>query len=247
MQENFDLWVVVEGHSRPGGSTSWCHSLDIPPVSDDGTVEYMSHITAGNNNVLFHSGGSYFSSKDEQFNKAIEMLRTRTNNCFLWQVDCDEHWNKDHLALSERLLNKSHSNVAITQFNQFVKQDVIAIGDWGSSWVNRLWRWRGERFLSHEPSVMVNQSKQPLQIPYKFDHYSYVFEKDVKFKSKYYSGHEMVYQNWKKLDTLTFPCHISNLFGKNNPVGMGNSYLHKINSSCVNVTNPASLNADISC
>jgi len=232
MIANFDYWIIVEGASKNGGSTSWCKTHRGSHNSTDGTVEFLQSIAS--DKVLIYSHDKFYSSKDEQFNKGIQMLKKLTQSCYLWQVDCDERWKLEDIELAERKLWRSEAKCASFQFNHWVKDNILAVGDWGSGRVNRLWKWKGQSFESHEPAVMKGQRKV-LELPMKFDHYSMVFADDVKFKAKFYRGHEQVYVNWQNLDQLSFPCHINNLFGTNNPVGRSNSYLYKINHlSCVN-------------
>jgi len=73
--------------------------------------------------------------------------------------------------------------------------------------------------------------RQTVHIPdVTFDHYSYSFDKDVKFKSVYYSGHQNVFKNIKAVrDSETFPLPISALFGKETAIGKSNSFIHKLN------------------
>lgn len=244
MVNNFDYWVIAEGHCRNGGSTEWCKLINVPANSKDGTVEFIHDLARKHKNVLTYSHHKYYKSKDEQFNKAIALLRTKTQKAWLWQVDVDEHWKAEDLESAEHNLWRSVLNVASFQFNHYVKHNVIATGEWGSGRVNRLWKWKGQMFESHEPAVMEGQTRKELELPYKFDHYSMVFKEDVRFKSKYYRGHEQIYSNWKSLDYLTYPVHISKLFGINNPIGRSDSFLHKIEEPCVNVTSLADLKSN---
>lgn len=239
MVDNFDLWIIVEGSSKNGGSTGWCNSIPTEPESTDGTLDFIEGLALWNDHVKIYSHGIHYASKDEQFNKGIEILKSFTSSCFLWQVDSDEHWTKEDLQEAEKLLAESNSNTAQFQFNHYVINGdvaVVATGDWGSSICARLWKWEGQRFISHEPSVMENQTA-PILLPQKFEHYSYCFESKVKFKSLYYKDHQHVYRNWRRLGSFRYPCHISKLFGINNPVGRGNSYLHKTTLPCANVPN----------
>jgi hypothetical protein len=111
---------------------------------------------------------------------------------------------------------------------------MVATGEWGSDYVNRLWNWSGQPFRSHEPAMLMGQGQTQKIEGIKFDHYSYVFDQDVKFKSRYYSGHESVYENWLKIQKevkdglLKLPCHISALFGDNSKYSKLNSYIHEI-------------------
>lgn len=246
MLSNFDLWIIVEGASKNGGSTSWCKTISNSHSSNDGTLEYVRQLEKENKNVIVYSHHKHYKSKDEQFNKGISILKTKTSSCFLWQVDSDEHWNIDDIETSERKLWKHPSNVASFQFNHYVKEDIVARGVWGSGRVNRLWKWRGQMFEKHEPAIMQAQ-KPALELPAKFEHYSLVHEVDVKFKSRFYKGHEHLYENWKKLEHKTFPLHISELFGTNNQFGRSNTYLYKIIRPCVNVIDQNALKSNATC
>jgi len=236
MVKNFDHWIIIEGASNNGGSTYWCRSIPGSHRSQDGTVEFINELAVRHNHVHVYSHHKHYASKDEQFNKGIAILKTLTDKCYLWQVDADEHWSAEDLVAAERRLWRSVCTVASFQFNHFVKQDVIAVGDWGSGRVNRLWKWKGKFFQTHEPAIMTGQSA-PLELPQKFDHYSLVFDKDVRHKAKIYRGHEDIYKNWLRLDDETYPCHVSKLFGNKTPVGRSDSYLHKIPSPCANAQN----------
>lgn len=246
MVENFDYWVIVEGASQNGGSTSWCKHQGGSHTSSDGTVEFIKQLEKENPHVLTYSHHKHYKSKDEQFNKGIILLKTKINSCYLWQVDADEHWRIEDINRAERILWKSPSNVGAFKFNHYVKDDIIAVGDWGSGSVNRLWKWKGQLFDRHEPAIMLGQ-KKPEELPMKFEHYSLTHEQDVKFKAKLYRGHEKIYENWKKLDHKKFPCHIRELFGPNNSIGRSNTYLHKIEQPCVNVPNQENQESKLPC
>lgn len=234
MAGTFDHWVVVEGLARNGGSTNWMRPVRAPFTSMDGTVKFMTELSqAYPDSVHFYSHHKPFTSKDEQFNKGLAMLREHTTDCFLWQVDADEQWTRDDIKQAENRLKRSLANVASFQFNHYVKNDIVAVGEWGSGRVNRLWKWKGESFKTHEPAVMKGQTAS-LQLPQKFQHYSMVFDKDVKYKGKTYPGNEQVYPNWLKMDSWQYPCHVSQLFGKNSQVGRSNTNLYKIDQLCAN-------------
>lgn len=240
MVNNFDLWVIVEGQARNGGSTSWCKHVDMPHRSTDGTAEYVKQLAEQHPNVRAYSHHKHYKSKDEQVNKGIEIIKTVYQSGWLWQVDVDEHWDARDMNRAQHELWRLPFTAAEFQFNHYVKPDIVAVGEWGSGWVTRLWKWRGESFESHEPAKLVKQ-KDPIKLQYKFNHYSLIFEQDVKFKARYYKGHEMMYLNWRKLDTLdwTEPNHISCLFGTRSRIGQTETYLIKTTKPCANVQSPA--------
>jgi hypothetical protein len=62
---------------------------------------------------------------------------------------------------------------------------------------------------------LVGGNGNHCMIPIYFNHYNYYFEKDVIFKDLWYSNHEGILNNWKKLQTLSkeaFPLPINNFF-----------------------------------
>jgi len=106
MVKNFDHWIVIEGHARAGGSTSWCKNPGKPQRSTDGTHEFMMDLCEQNQNVHYYSPGVYWKSKDAQVNEAILTAKLITNSCFLWQVDCDEQFEASDLTLAENELTE---------------------------------------------------------------------------------------------------------------------------------------------
>lgn len=226
MLENFDRWIVVEGHARPGGTTSWCNHLKYQSAeSTDGTREFLRELP-----IDYIEGNGFWESKDAQFQAGVERLK---EPCMLWQVDADEWWRRDQLEKNERVLNNSPYNVGQVGFNHVVGscegQLLIARGKWGSGLVNRVWKWNGERFLTHEPPTMEGQT-QAITLPERFMHFSYYFEKDVEFKAKYYKGHENIYKGWKELQKFKasqFPCHIYRAFGRKTAIGRTATKIHR--------------------
>lgn len=231
MAANFDHWVVIEGHAKPNGSTSWCKNIRVDPRSTDGTHEFMMDFANSHTNVIYGSEGRYFQSKDEQVNAAILIVKLLANECYLWQVDVDEVWTKEKLDAAEKSLSESGLKTGAFQFNHFLCKDangnqLVGRGEWGDNWHTRLWLWKGEKFVTHEPPKIENQG-EILYLPQKYDHYSYFFEQDVKFKGMYYKGNEHVPKNWKWLQQYkgSYPLPITTLFGINNRTISRKSYI----------------------
>lgn len=229
MVKMFDHWIVVEGYSLPYGSTRWCNKLAVPPQSQDGTVEFMKEFSARHKNVHFYSQGKYYNGKDDQVNVAVEICKKLCRECFLWEVDADEHWTIENIEKAEAIASKSKHIGFSFGFNHMVGEGLIAKGEWGSGYLNRLWKWSGQYFRSHEPAMLHRQTHTEAIPGITFDHYSYYFDKDVLFKSLSYTGHENVYKNLNNVRTAeSYPIHISALFGKDTRIGKSNSYIHKI-------------------
>lgn len=150
-------------------------------------------------------------------NRAIEEIKKVANDAFLWQIDADEQWSEFTMSLAETSLKEQGAKVGLFHSNYYVGKNILAYGMWGEGIglpYKRLWDWKGEYFLKHEPPTLMAKGKEVLT-NLRFDHYAYYFEQDVQFKAKYYGGHEKVYAGWKKLNegSVRLPADLSVLFG----------------------------------
>ena len=225
MLDIFDHLIFVEGHAKPGGSTYWCNDLKYQSaISTDGTREYLKEYESDRVHIVLRDKA--WSSKDEQFNAGIDKLREITDKCTLWQVDADEVWRKEQIEANELALESSVGCVGFHHIIGKCQDDLLlAEGKWGSGKVNRVWRWEGQSFVTHEPPMMEGQGV-PQLLPEKFLHFSYYFEKDIEFKNKYYKGYGDLYKSWKELQgwkPSQFPCHIYRAFGRKSSIGRTNT------------------------
>lgn len=253
MLRNFDYWIVIEGLASPNDSTSWCKDLKLSPRSTDGTHEFMESLSRSNTNVIYHSPGQNWRSKDAMVNEAVMITRLLApdNKCYLWQVDADEIWTSEQLDVAESELSESNLKAGAFQFNHYLcKTDdgrqLIGVGEWGSGYNIRLWKWRGERFISHEPPRIEGQNAS-LSLSPKYEHYAYYFEQDVVFKSMYYGGHEQVYKGWLSLQKYRgeLPVEVSMLFGaKNRKFDPGKSFIDQIKTETCQSKNVAVVRQD---
>ena len=228
MVSMFDKWVIVEGFSRNGGSTAWCTSIRPPSQSTDGTIELCQSLKS--DKVIFATSQTGWSSKDEQVNKAMELLQGSEPG-WLWQVDADEHWTIEDLEGAESMLQKDIKLAGGFQFYHYLCKDVdgrqlVGKGSWGDGISTRLWWWHGQKFISHEPPIMEEQHGYKV-LPQKYHHYSYYFEQDVEFKSRYYKGYRSVLANWRMLQKRRFdyPIPAKVLLGSGTSVDFNNSYI----------------------
>lgn len=238
MAKNFDYWILVEGAANNGGSTAWCNRHKGNIHSDDGTVDMIEKLKEINKNIVHVSNSRKWNSKDEQVNAAITEIKKLTDKCFLWQVDADEYWTINDIITNEEYLNYFDADAGLVEFDHYVGDGLLAVGDWGSGVHKRIWKWSGQRFLSHEPPLLENE-KRSIVCPEKYKHYAYYFEEDVRFKAEYYKGHESVYSGWKYLrdniDVISFPVHISVLFGKKG-IGLSKTKIIRTNEKEKNQT-----------
>lgn len=227
--KKFDKWIVIEGACDNQGSTSWVkgsnknfhkHSSSI-----DGSLEFMLSLKKQFPEKIhlftaFNRMGMW-ASKDEMVNEVTDFLRENygQEEIFLWQIDVDEIHIWEFLNISEYALNRTDCNCMPSKFKQYVGRNLIAHGpNWGGNTMNRLWKYTGQKFISHEPAVIENQKCISNEFDYMFgnyEHYSYYFAKDVEFKAKWYYDDMRIYKNWLKLQTLpkeAFPQPLSILF-----------------------------------
>lgn len=231
MVQMFDKWVIIEGFSRNGGSTDWCTSIRPPHQSTDGTIETCQDLASQYpTKVIFHTSAQGYASKDDQVNKGIELLQGNPDG-WLWQVDSDEQWTKADLYEAETMLGIGSISAGGFQFYHYLCKDsdgkqLVGKGSWGDNIVARLWWWHGQKFKTHEPAIMHGQDGIKF-LPQKFHHYSYVFEQDVEFKSKYYKGYRPVLSNWRMLQQKRFnyPIPAKTLLGSGTSVDLTNSYI----------------------
>lgn len=219
--DNFSYWIVVEGASSNNGSTHWCNTF--PPEfhnngkSIDGTNEFLTELSKTYKNLIHITPSGIWYSKDEQVNVGIRRLKEITNKCYLWEIDIDEQWNIDQIKYSEDALFKTNAKMGCFLCDYYVGKDLLAIGEWGEGNLlpyRRLWNWNGELFTSHEPPNLDGGNGLGVLIHTKFKHYSMFFEDDVKFKDKWYVGHNGMYERWLNLQKEeNFPQSIRRLLG----------------------------------
>ena len=235
-----DHWIIVEGVSQPTGSTSWCKEL--PPsmhknyLSNDGTTEFLDNIKSNKIHVV-RPDNRPWKNKDEQVNKAIEVAKTLVkegDECMLWQIDIDEQWYPEDMIKAEEHLRNNNGKTGCFLCNYFVGKNQIAIGHWGEGNYEpyrRLWNWKGENFISHEPPKLEGKNGTGLLLPQRFNHYAYYYEEDVKFKEAYYGGYEGLYERWLKVQENKDIIPVSELLGNNTWWGRTQTYIKYVNNN----------------
>jgi hypothetical protein len=207
MIEMFDHWILVEGVAKNNGSTSWCNNLNENYhnnfLSNDGTKEFIDKLASEHENVhIVRSNNGFWSSKDEQVNAAIAKIKEITDHCMLWQVDIDEQWTLEQIITAETELQKNGGKTGCFLCNYYVGKEQIVYGEWGEGKIEpyrRLWNWSGEDFASHEPPKLNGDNNPRFLLTPRFNHYSYYFDEDVKFKEAYYGNYEGLYNRWQNI------------------------------------------------
>jgi len=230
-----DHWIIVEGVSLPTGSTSWCKELPDSMhknyLSNDGTTELLDSIKCNKIHIVRPIIGPW-KNKDEQVNAAIKVARSLTNECMLWQIDVDEQWYPEDMIKAEEHLIKNNGKTGCFLCNYYVGKNQVAFGHWGEGNYEpyrRLWNWKGENFISHEPPKLEGKNGPGLLLTQRFNHYAYYFEEDVKFKEVYYGGYEGLHERWKEVQENREIIPVENLLGPNTWWSKTQTYIKYIN------------------
>lgn len=207
-------WVVVEGASNNGGSTSWCRPQD-GRLSRDGSTEFL-HVLRDHPRVRVIQRQQW-ASKDDMVQAALDTIKEPS--CVL-QVDCDEIWTHDQLFRISTLFDEQpHHNVAHFYCRYFVGPNLVI--DHESDKRNNVWirAWRGGpgmKCVRHEPPVMnvtgpVMHQDVTASMGLVYDHYSYLIPSGVKAKCEFY-GYRNGLESWRKLQRhQKFPVRLKTL------------------------------------
>jgi len=224
LAQHLDYWVIIDGAVGSTGSTSWCNTIPAEfhnnGSSVDGTVDFLKQLSEKYPTVRCQYAQGLWANKDDKINAALDIIRTLTPHCFLWQIDIDEQWTEPQFRLSELELVNSRGKTGCFLADFYVGKNLFAVGEWGESTVEpymRLWNWQGERYASHEPPILEGGNGKRVLLSPRFQHYAYYFEQDVAFKDAWYGDHQGILKRWKDLQSeVSFPQPVSRLisFGK---------------------------------
>ena len=215
----FDHWYIIEGVALPVKDTSWCHTpasefYDANYLSTDGTTEFLDSIQSDKITVI-RNNNKPWDGKVDMCNSFMDKLPANTT---LMQFDVDEIWSEETLKSILNFCHTTSSDLTMCfRCNYFVGPDIKIIsqntyGDNHYEWY-RLWRLTtpGAKWSSHEPpkidrNFSVLDKSFTASMGWKFDHFAYTYESQVKFKETYY-GYAGAVESWKKLqEHKEFPC-----------------------------------------
>ena len=200
-----DHLVIVEGAVNASiGSAAW--TGQIPTTfqnngrSIDGTVEYLKDMDLKYENLHVIIGDGFWTGKDQMVNVAIDKIKEITNDCFLWEIDSDEHWTKWKMDEIESEMVAESADCVEVMLHQMMGHRLQAYGQyWGGNTCFRLWNWKGQRYKMHAPPILEGGNGKVINVHQRFVHYSYHFANDVKFKGDWYYKDLNVFPNWKNM------------------------------------------------
>lgn len=196
-------WYVVEGRAQPVADTAWCRPLP-PCLSTDGTHEWLREVGARHPRVR-HKWNPLWPGKVAMCNAALDDAKEPG---VLLQMDADELWSWTQLLGIHDVLMQGPSTWAKFRCRYRVGVNIEA-DEYGNhadyDWT-RAWRYHGtERFTSHEPPVLAGNRGEclPRDITATcglvFDHWSWVFERQVRDKCAYYGYGDTGFKGWRRL------------------------------------------------
>jgi hypothetical protein len=211
-------WTIVEGAAANVHCTSWCKKQE-PRFSNDGSHEFIVSLTR-HPRLRILSNIYWPGGKAQMCNAA---LGTVFEPCALLQMDVDELWTPERLDSLPNLLNNDKDKVLAARFvcryllgPNLVAQGLNCYGNNAGEWL-RLWKFTpGMRFKTHEPPVLLGFNGAPVPehrikdrheteaMGFRFDHWAYVFERQVAYKEMFY-GYGGAVQQWRALQQYAGP------------------------------------------
>lgn len=203
-------WHICEGasytHDGAPAPRTACHGL-----SDDGTHEYLVDLAKHPQVTITQDTRHYLTWR---FN---EMLKTITGECLLWQVDVDEYWTAKQIETMHDLFANDHSvNSAMCWCNYFVGPRLVlerkrGAGNFTNQEWRRVWRFKeGCAYVQHDPPIITPANSpafthaQTEAAGLIFNHYAFVTEKQVEFKTRRY-GWTVALDRWRALQGAVVP------------------------------------------
>jgi hypothetical protein len=132
------------------------------------------------------SGDGFWKSK----NHMVKQVNGRVEADYLWEADCDEFLHQGDIEQVKKCL-RDRPEVLVWQFDVFNfwrSISHIVQGGWVSKY-RRIFKWKPgvTKFCNHRPPTTTTDGP-PVTLPCSLYHYSYVLEKDARYKPFYHQG-----------------------------------------------------------
>lgn len=203
-------WTVVVGVAAPVLDSGHCQKIE-PRLPRDGTMKFLNSIRNHPRVTIIQK--TLWQGKVAMVNAALEHI---TEPCVLMQIDSDELWTAEQLAEIYLGLTDRPGTGWVFRCRYFVGPNLYCkdegmYGNKDYEWVRAWHRVPGQMFLSHCPPRLDGATLE--RRGHVFDHMAYVYPEQVKFRSKYYKGHEDAFVAWKKLQQCKqFPVPLKDYF-----------------------------------
>lgn len=211
-----DEILITEGATKAtthrfDGDTSW---LTKDGHSTDDTIEIIKHFPDPENKIRLIQKNGFWNGKTEMCNEWSK----RATGDYLWQVDSDEFYLEEDIIKIKHMLKRELPDAVHFYANHFWGDYKNCIDEntgkgWGNNipWMRIFKHDKGSKWISHEPpnyqlsnGLICNQGKvitrdQTLSMGIKMQHYSYVCEEQINFKSKFFRNdiYQKLWKEWK--------------------------------------------------
>lgn len=236
-------WHIIEGVADLKNDTAWSvpnggkipKSLHSNGQSIDGTSAYIDQLKVLYPNqisIYRKPPGMFWNGKAEMVNAPLQFIKKEV---ILWQIDVDEFWTCEQIAVGHQMFKQDPSKYAAFYWcHYFVGPTLMLLSrhcyanNPNFEWL-RTWRYKpGFRFLSHEPPTLAEQSYSGTIKPVTlrgtfsheeteskgliFQHFAYTVKSQLEFKESYY-GYRDAVLNWERLQSHThFPAKLKEFF-----------------------------------
>jgi len=215
-------WHLIEGIAELKADTGWSvvrggrcpDEFHRDFLSIDGTSDFIDSLASEYPDVVScHRTDGPWPGKRAMCQAAVEEI---DHEVLLWQLDADEIWGGETIrAVGEEFASSDKWQAAQFRCRFYVSPNHVLdnIGSYGNDprveW-RRVWRFRpGDEWTSHEPPVLSRRGRDLFEHPHlsaettsqhgwKFDHFAYVREEQVRFKEAYY-GYPGAVEGWNRL------------------------------------------------
>jgi len=198
MYDIADEFIIVEGATN--GYDGYTIPFTNNGRSSDGTLEFLQELNLKYPKIKIIYKDGFWNGKTEMCNAYASI----STGDYLWQLDSDEFYKKEDQIKILELLNKQKPDAVHFYANHFFGGFDYCIDERTTSWGNdipwmRIFKNKPlkSKWLSHEPpnyicdGLICNQGivitrENTLKDGIKMYHYSYVDEKQIRFKDIFF-------------------------------------------------------------
>jgi hypothetical protein len=228
-------WHIVEGAAANTGSTRWCQPQK-GRRSQDGSEEFLfTFFRQSHPRVTVNIKNLWEGGKDQMFQVGLNRIE---EPCLLLQMDIDELWSPEQFETLIGFFN-AYDQIGAARFycRYFIGPNIVITSTHGygnrpGEWLRAFRYEPGMKFISHEPPAFLDtrpvaSRDQTKEVGLVFDHWAYVFEKQVAFKERFY-GYRNAVAHWKRLqDNTRWPVNDLQQFLPWVDPGVTSDLLHK--------------------
>jgi hypothetical protein len=232
-----DSIFITEGATKAinhywDGDTS---EFTLDGKSTDNTRSIIKEYIKDKPKFFFKEADGFWDGKTNMLNYWFYKNSPIYEADYIWQIDTDEFYTNENIKKIINLLNTEQpsrvdffANHFWGDFNHCI--DERSDGAWANQipWMRIFKINKDSSWISHEPPNMyfneyekIISKYETLKLKIKLDHYSYVTDNQVSFKSKFYNAPNKLklFNEWKKDKNMPiFGCNVYPFEGKHSEI-----------------------------